>query len=45
MQGLLKINLNGGLKRLISTLICLMMVPATFSMHMLRGSGWRRILT
>ncbi len=35
MQSLLKINLNGGLKRLVSTLICLMMVLATFPMHML----------
>ena len=35
MRSLLKINLNGGLKRLVSTLICLVMVLATFPMHML----------
>ena len=40
MQGLLKINLKGGLKRLISTLIYLMMVSATFPMHMFQGSVW-----
>ena len=40
MQGLLKINLNFSLKRLISTLICLMMVLATFPVHMLYGSVW-----
>ena len=40
MQGLLKINLNGGLKKLISALICLMMISATFPVHMLSGSVW-----
>ena len=38
MQSLLKINLNGGLKRLVSTLICLMMVLATFPMHTLKNT-------
>ena len=33
-----KINLNGGLKRLVSTLICVMMVLATFPMHMLKNT-------
>ena len=43
MQGLLKINLKGGLKRLkrlISTLIFLMMVSATFPIHMISGWVW-----
>ena len=38
MQSLLKTNLSGGLKRLVSTLICLMMVLATFPMHMLSNT-------
>ena len=38
MQSLLKFNLNGGLKRMVSTLICLMMVLATFPIHMLKDT-------
>ena len=38
MQSLLKTNLNGRLKRLVSTLICLMMVLATFPMHMFKDT-------
>ena len=38
MSRMVKINLNGGLKRLVSTLICVMMVWATFPMHMLKDT-------
>ena len=38
MLSFVKINLNGGLKRLVSTLICLMMVLATFPMHMISST-------
>ena len=38
MSRMVKINLNGGLKRLVSTLICVMMVLATFPMHMLKNT-------
>ena len=38
MQSLFKANLQRSLKRSISTLICLMMVLATFPMHMLKDT-------
>ena len=38
MQSLSKFKLNGGLKRIVSTLICVMMVLATFPMHMLKNT-------
>ncbi len=38
MSRVVKINLNGGVKRIVSTLICLMMVLATFPMHMLKNT-------
>ncbi len=38
MSRVVKINLNGGLKRMVSTLICLMMVLATFPMHMISST-------
>ena len=38
MQSVSKFKLNGGLKRIVSTLICVMMVLATFPMHMLKNT-------
>ena len=38
MQSVSKFNLNGGLKRIVSTLVCVMMVLATFPMHMLKNT-------
>ena len=38
MSRVVKINLNGSVKRIVSTLICLMMVLATFPMHMLKNT-------
>ena len=38
MSRVVKINLNDGVKRIVSTLICLMMVLATFPMHMLKNT-------
>ena len=38
MQSVSKFSLNGGLKRIVSTLICVMMVLATFPMHMLKNT-------